>query len=394
MRPFKNHFNRLFLILLVSGLIFSYCKKKDKVEPPADQEDTTMVYFQADNSNIQYSGRIDFSNPKKPAFSFPGVSIKAKFQGTAIDVLIKDYGMGTVTSTNYYNILIDGSLYTVLKVRSADTLYPVVRNLADGEHTIEVFKRTESSVGKSSFLGFQLRVNKTLLALPAKPARKIEFIGDSFTCGYGNEVSTNSPNTGFHSDKENNYTAWGALTCRALNAEYHCTAYSGRGMYRNNSGSTSGTLPLIYLNTIADAASPAWSPSTYIPDVAVIHLGTNDFFPEQWTPPSMVDSTQFVNTYKNFVGALRGYYPNAHIICVVPNSVSDWYPANFRTLSRMKNYVDAVVDHHVGLGDTKVYYFEIPTQSAPYGEDWHPTNATHVQMSNLIVPFIQTKTGW
>ena len=383
-------------LLLVVFAFISFetsCKKKDPVVPE-DSEDISMVYLTGDNSLIQYTGRIDFSNPEKPAFEYPGVSIKAKFQGPAIDLVLKDYGTGTDQTTNYYHILIDGNLHQVLEVNDVDTIYPLTSNLSDTEHTIEVIKRTEASVGKSQFYGFQIRTGKSLLALPSKPTRKVEFIGDSFTCGYGNEVSTSSPNTGFHSVNENNYSAWGAIVSRNLAAQYHCTAYSGRGLYRNNTATTTGILPSIYDRTLPNSASPVWNTNNYIPDVVIIHLGTNDFFPEQWSVPSMVDSTTFVNTYKTFVSTLRGYYSSAQIICVVPNSLSDNYPAGFRSLGRIKNYIQATVDHHTGSGDNKVHFFELNTQTDPYGEDWHPSNATHQSMADQITPFIEGIMGW
>ncbi len=387
------------LLICLQFFLVQACKKKNTTDTPEPiievPEDTTMFFFPATNANIQYTGRIDFSSPLKPDFSYPGVSVKAQFEGKAIDVVIKDYGTGGATTTNYFTILIDGALHKIVKVNATDTVYKAARELTDAVHTIEVVRRTEASVGKSSFRGFQLRAQKQLTALSAKPSRKVEFIGDSFTCGYGNDISyASGTNTGFHSVNENNYTAWGAIVCRTLQTQYHCTAYSGRGMYRNNSGSTTGTLPGIYNLLHPDAASPVWNTADYVPDLIVIHLGTNDFFPESWASPSMVDSAVFVNTYKTFLTTLRGYYPSAEIVCVVPNSMSNYYPVGFRSLDRIRNYVDAAVDYAHGQGDANVHFFELATQTAPYGEDWHPSNATHQSMANQITPFLKTVMGW
>lgn len=384
---------------LIAGIcagvfVLGSCKKKSTDPVSLPILDTTMVFVKANDANILYTGRIDFSNPLAPQFSFSGVSVKAKFKGTAIDVVIKDYGIGGATTTNYFNIVIDGSVHKVLKVNNTDTLYAVARGLANTEHTIEVFKRTEANVGKSSFKGFRVLNNTSLLPMDAL-TRKVEFIGDSFTCGYGNEKSyASGTNSGFHSEFENNYSAWGAIVCRDFNAQYHCTAYSGRGMYRNNTGTTTGTVPTFYNRIHPDAASPAWTFSSYIPDLVVIHLGTNDLAPEGLTPPNMLDSASFVNAYIGMVNTIRSNYSNAYVICVVPNSVTDYYPAGLKHLTRMKNYHQAVVDHFNGLGDTKVKYFLLTPQTAPFGEDWHPSNATHQSMAAQIKPFIQTTMGW
>jgi lysophospholipase L1-like esterase len=389
---------RIFLTFTLAVSITFLSCKKDTVVPTHSAVDTTMVFFNAENTFIQYSGRIDFTDPKSPTFWFPGISIKADFQGPAIDMVIQDHATGTAQTTNYYNVFIDNTLYKVLQVNSSDTLYKIARNLSDANHKIEIFKRTEAQVGGSTFRGFRLQINKALIAPANQFTRKIEFIGDSYTCGYGDEASiaappTGDPNTGFHSVNENNYNAWGAIVARDLNTEYHCTAYSGRGLYRNNNSATTGILPSIYSRTNPDNASSTWATSNYVPDVVVIHLGTNDFSPEQTATPSMVDSITFVNTYIRFITTLRGYYPDAKIICVRPNSETDYYPVNFKTLTRMTSYIKAVTNHFTGT-DANVFYFELTAQLAPYGEDWHPSAATQQSMATQIEPFIKTKTGW
>ena len=76
------------MIALVAILGTSACKKKkdDSLTPvasvikPVVPVDTTMIAVSANNPDIQYIGRIDFSNAMAPPYSFQDVSIKAKFQ--------------------------------------------------------------------------------------------------------------------------------------------------------------------------------------------------------------------------------------------------------------------------------------------------------------------------
>jgi lysophospholipase L1-like esterase len=397
--------SRHILACLLLGIFICFsCKKRlsdipdpTMAIPTPTPIDTSMVVVKADNPLIHYMGRIDYTIATAPVYSYPGVTIKATFSGPAIDVIIKDYGTGGTTTTNYYAVLIDGLVQSPLRVNSTDTLYLLARNLTDANHTIELVKRTEASVGRSSFKGFRLRTGNTLLTATALPTRKIEFIGNSLTCGYGNELSiagppSGNPNTGFHSVNENNYKAWGAITCRTLNAQYMCTAYSGRGLYRNNTGSTTGTLPLIYDRIHPDLTAPLWTLSNYTPDVIVISLGTNDLAPEAWGVASPLDSASFVNTYISFIQTLRSNNANAEIICVVSNALSDFYPAGMKWKTRMTNYIQAVDDYFVL--DTKVHKLVLNTQNSPYGEDYHPSALEHQNMANQLVPLIQTVTGW
>ena len=358
-----------------------------------DMADTSMIMVMASNPLISYSGRVDFKNKNDPSFSYPGVTIKLKFTGDAFDMLLQDMAEEDEQHTNYFNVIIDNGKPVVVKVSKKQKIYYLARDLDLTEHTIEIVKRTESSVGAVTLHGFRLRRGNKLLPLTDIPERKIEFIGNSLTTGYGNEASIaappeGKPNTGFHSINENNYTAWGALTCRALKAQYSCTAYSGRGVYRNNTGSENGTLPLIYDYINPDKTDAFWNHQRFIPNVIVIDLGSNDF--AQGVP----DSTIFCNTYISFIEKLRGIHPQTKIVCVAGNALTDNWPAGEKRWTRMKNFMNAIVKKANEKGDSAVYYFELTPQTAPYGEDWHPSNATHKKMSEAIVPFIKTITGW
>lgn len=134
----------------------------------------------ADDPNIYYTGRIDFPNPKTVKFAWPGVSIKAKFEGKKCTVLLKNYSTGRDAENNdmanYYNLIVDGHI-KVLRVTNKDSSY-AVDSLSEGTHTIELFKRTEGFVGNGEFKGFELEHGKKLLPIE-RLKRKIEFIGNS-----------------------------------------------------------------------------------------------------------------------------------------------------------------------------------------------------------------------
>lgn len=351
--------------------------------------------FGASDTNIQITGRVDRSQTDNVVFAYPGVSIKAKFEGTSIDAVLVEYGTGLVSTTNYFNVIIDGGEPSVLKLSRTQTIYPLASGLSDGPHTIELFKRTESNVGTVVFRGFRLDSGKKLLVPDPLPERRIEFIGNSITCGYGNEISTTLPdNFHFTSANENNYKAWGAVAARNLNAQYSCVAYSGRGLMQNNTGTRVGTMPLIYDQIIADDSTTKWDHFSYSPDVVVVNLGTNDFYAETTSASYTVDSATFVQTYINFISKLRGYYPNASFVCCVGVMMGDSYPAGKKQWTRIQNYVSTVSKYFNTNGDKKVYYLMLPPQSAPYGEDWHPTAATGKRMADQLVAFINKNITW
>jgi lysophospholipase L1-like esterase len=349
-------------------------------QPPAEP---TWVTVAPSDSRLQYTGRMEVS-ATSAVFSHPGVSIKLRFKGDAIDLLLKDHGAGDERTTNYYQLTLDGQAPVRLAVRASQTVYELGRNLAPGEHTLELIKLTESEVGRSELQGF--RIHGQLLDPPARPSLRLEFIGDSITCGYGNEVSlleAQNPTTDFHSVNENITRAFGSLTARDLGAEAMTVCYSGRGMYRNNTGDTANTLPRIYDRVLPDQATSRWDFTRYTPDIVVLNLGTNDFAPG--TP----DSTRFLSAYKDFVTRLRGYYPRARLICAVGPVLSDSYPPGQNQWTTLQSWVSSVVKGFNDQGDARVHYLAFEHQSEPYGEDWHPSATTHAAMATRLTEFIR-----
>ncbi|MCL4280325.1 MAG: hypothetical protein KJZ60_11720, partial [Ignavibacteriaceae bacterium] len=85
-------------------------------------------HIDADDPNIEYIGRFDFSNPKSVRFDWPGVQIKTRFEGTSCSIKLKD-------GNNDYNIFIDGRLYKIIRTTS-DTIYVLANGLTDKTHTL------------------------------------------------------------------------------------------------------------------------------------------------------------------------------------------------------------------------------------------------------------------
>lgn len=363
------------------------CKYTEEVAAGSVDSDG-MVRISPNHPDILYFGRVDCSDEAAPSFAFPGVSIRAKFEGDAIDLMMKDYGNSS--RINYYNVIIDDGDPSVLQVSPDQEIYELARNLSAGEHTVEIFKRIESNSnsGKGDFLGFRLNEGGKILPL-APRSHRIELIGNSITCGYGNEISTNDPGSySYTTENSNAYNAWGAVAARMLDAEYMAVAYSGRGITRNYSGASGETLPEMYLDTLPDdSASAAWKVSQYTPEVVVINLGTNDFSPGIDDLDALREA--YYNDYMAFLNDLRGYYPQAAIILTVGPMLSDGYPEGYNALTSVREALETIIQTRSTQGDNNLFFLELPQQSAPYGEDWHPTVATHQSMAEDLVTLIK-----
>jgi lysophospholipase L1-like esterase len=339
-------------------------------------ETTSSEPSEYDLSNSLIIGRYDDSDLEGPKFAWSASTIKADFSGTGISVGLVSQG------DNWFNVIVDDEVLEPINVTSS-TSSPInlVSGLEEGEHSIELVKRTECWVGEVQFLGFIVE-DGSLLETPKESSRKIEFIGDSITCGYGNE-GTDQYQT-FTTQNENAYLAYGSIASRILGADQITVSWSGKGIMRNYGGDTTEVLPEIYDRILPYNTDLSWDSSKWIPDVVVINLCTNDY------SIGIPDETTFVNAYLDFVQKIREQYPSAYIYCAVGPMLSG------DNLDSARTNIQSVVDTQALTGDDNIGFIEFPVQDAAngYGEDWHPSVATHELMAEQLANQIEDDLGW
>lgn len=348
----------------------------------------------ATDPHIAYVGRFDRNAVGGPLMGFVGASVRVRFRGTGLALRLKDFGGGTEQSTNYYDVSVDGAAPTLLETSPSRELYGLANRLPEGVHEVELFKRVEASpggnrgAGRGQILGFELQGTELLPV--ALPARRLELVGDSITCGYGNEVSTMHPESTHYTTRHSNgHKAFGAITAALLGAQYSAVAYSGRGMSRNYAGAGGELVPDFYDRSLPDDSSAsAWDHTAYVPDAVIVNLGTNDFS----TPG--VDRQVFVANYERFLIKLRGYYPKAALVAVLGPLLSDHYPPGAMAWTNARSDVTAAVTARRQAGDENVHLLFFEPQSPPVGEDWHPTAATHEKMARILSAELRRILAW
>lgn len=325
---------------------------------------------------VQYIGRFDNSDPAGPKFAWSASAIKANFTGTGISAKLKSAG------NNYFNVIIDGVVKTPINTPAGSSdSYILASNLTNGKHTVELVKRTEAWIGDVQFLGFTVS-DGSLLAPSQASSKRIEFIGDSITCGYGNEGTSQYQN--FTNKNENAYMAYGSITGRLLGADVTTVCWSGKGIVQNYGGNKDQLMPSLYLNIFPYDNTKIWDYTKWIPQVVVINLGTNDI------STVALDGTLFTSEYSKLVDKVRSQYPNASIYCAVGPMLSG------DQLSNMKKYVGNVVTNKNSTGDKNVKFIEFPQQDQAngLGEDWHPSIKTHQLMADQLSKQIKADLGW
>ena len=350
------------------AFIFVFCC----INVAASANATGSVFYDAANPYLQYTGRIDFSNPQKPRTWAPGAYMMAKFKGTSCSIIINDevlYG----NSHNYLEIIIDNWKPLRIQTKGKTDTILVADNLPNREHILVVCKNTESGIGYIEFAGIFC---DQLLPLPPKPVRKIEFIGNSITVGSGMDVAAIPCGTGKWYDQHNAWLAYGPLTARTLGAQWHINAVSGIGLIHSCCNMTI-TMPQVYdkLNMREDSIPYNIE---YHPDVLTVCLGEND---------GVQDSTIFCGAYVQFLEKLRSIHPRATIICLT----SPMADANLNKV--LQNYLTAIVTHLNNKGDKKISSFFFSKRYIR-GCGEHPDLQDHQQIAKELTAYIRKVMKW
>ncbi len=347
------------------------------------------IHVQPSDPNIRYIGRWSKAAPDQPRCAWSATGIALRFEGTSLTLLLKDSASGTPNKVkgvngNYFSVVVDRTKPSALELLPGQTEYAVAKDLKPGKHTVTIAKRTEAGTGPVTFLGVVLEDGAKLLAPPKAPRRRVEFIGDSITCGYGIEGANEKEN--YCSATEDATAAYGYLTAQLLGAEYSGISASGWGAYRAYGGEFDAVLGRVWDRTLIDEASSTWDFKRWQPDAVVINLGTNDF------AKGVPDEKLFVGAYTALVNRILAAYPKAHLFCTVGPMVSDSWPKDAKHLTTLRRYVKTVVDAH----PDRLHFVGFPGPKAGegYGSDWHPSAKTQRRMATQLAKEIRLVLGY
>lgn len=339
-----------------------------------------MQFVKAQDQRIAYMGRTSVMDESCVQFTYPGVSLWARFTGTSVGIVAKP-------GSGYFMVEIDDHKATKVLVGENDSIMMLAEALPEGVHELRLMYAQEGYEQRPAIRGVLVdegaRMEQTVL-----PERKIEFIGNSITCGYGVEAMT--PNVGFTYDTENHYHTYAAITARTLGAQHYAVARSGIGVYKDYGGPASGTpgltMPDKYeLTLFTDngdiSGLERWDFNRFTPDVVCVNLGTND------TSQDRYDVKLLKEAYVKFIKYLRTKYNDAKIVMLSGSMM------NGKALADCKMCLDEAVKE---VGDREVYRFDFTpgNGSLGYGADWHPSYRQQQKMADELVPFLRELMKW
>ena len=274
---------------------------------------------EADNPLLQYCGRIDFSEPKAPVMVYACTSIKMAFTGTSVKVFMDN---SHCCYDNYMGYLIDGEMGKfLLSDEPGEKSYVIAEGLSDGTHELLLYKRQDAG-HYVSFLGFD--IDGDILEPSARTERRMEFFGDSVSCGEVSEALdyVGKPDPPHNGEFSNSYYSYAWMTARKLGAEIHDTSQGGIALL---SGTGYFAEPFyvgveecydkIQYNPLL-GRTKYWDFSKYIPHVVVVAIGQNDSHPEDYMATDFQGkkAERWRAHYETLVRRLMSLYPKAQII--------------------------------------------------------------------------------
>ena len=330
-----------------------------------------------DDAKLRYVGRFAIDADGGRRCAWPASTLTFRLRAAAAAVRIADGGK------NRIQVLIDGRPTQVIQLQPGAHDYPITGLDPARTHTVELVRATEALFGPLTFAGLRLSTNAAL-ADPPVAARRIEFIGDSISAGYGNEAPDQTHP--FSPATQNAALAYPARAARHLDAEAHVIAWSGKLLWPNNS------IRDIYDRVLPPDAEPTWDAQAagWRPDAIVINLGTNDFAGGN---PQRDD---WVAAYVDFLAALRNRQPQATFVLALGPMLSDAHSPSGNALTTIRDYLTEVVQRRHSAGDRRVRLVEFPTQRGEdgFGADWHPSLRTHQIMADQLTRALADELHW
>lgn len=348
---------------------------------------------------IQYIGRVSLSDIAR--FNYPGTTIQACFEGTSLKMICRPM-------TGYFMAQIDGcEPFKVGFNAPRDSVVTLATALSQGKHHIKLMYVMEGLFRNPEFHGFVLDKGSHLVPPAALPERKIEFIGNSITCGYG--VESMEMSAPFEDETENHWLTYANIVSDSLLAQHTSISRSGIGVYRNYDGPKTGSvenMPWQYEYTLFNKHDEKWDFSKYQPQLVCINLGTNDLSTNNY------DIQLYENNYRMFLKTVRSKYPAAKIVLLTGPMLDEKESSLQRAaLDRIcndarKNGFTLPDDAVVGKkgknkktkksGDKDIYRFDFSFQTGDlgYGASWHPSKLQHQKMAGELLPFLRDLMKW
>ena len=373
----------LSFILLLCIIALSPLRIKAETIPAIDNRVTFVGRTAVDGTSV--------------SFDWTATYFRIAFAGKSLTMKASDLKVGAADEAaaaklhNYYAVWIDSPTsatpHRIIEVKPGENIIELVDpnyliKSRRSVHEVIVQKRTEGEQGRTTIYEFTTD-GQFFQATPLRE-RMLEFVGDSYTCGYGIDAPTKEER--FSPETENASRSYAAIVSRYFGADYIAVAHSGMGIARNyNSKFPKWYMADRYLQTFDMDSTKAtrWNAEDYDfkPAMTIVYLGANDF-----SVSMQPKYESFRDHYYRLIKYTKDNYGEDHPVLCVATKTHEFLGEYVRELAK-------------NCGMKNVHYLVYcPAQhnhtNEDLGADVHPNYNGQKKKAYSIIPYIATITGW
>lgn len=369
--------------------------------------------------NIKTSGRVYYDEPSETLylnwsaceveFLFEGSILAAEFTamaGIEYEGIPGDTSAPTHENWPQIAVYVDGELKRRQEIcaepeagteagtpgHSGETFQRVLLFFADApeRHRIKIVKLTENL---KTELGIRSLSSDGTITKPCEEAKKkrIEFIGDSITCGFGNR--TKERDRLFFTSDEDATRSHGYLAAKLLGMEHSLVCVSGICAVVNSGLPMEYAMEELYAYTdriICDKLAGGVKKGACAPyefkenpnDYVVLNLGTNDATGIVFSRDAAAETEHFRAGYRKLIELIRRCNgSDTYIVCALGS-------LNYYLYSDIETIVDA---YQKETGDKNISCFRYLGMSPMdgFGACGHPSGVTQEKMAGEIAEEIR-----
>lgn len=341
----------------------------------------------------RFFGRVrDELVPGRVFFNWSASGFEFRFTGTQAQALLATLPVPE-NERAWVGVYVDGDTEATARfpLTEEQAWYTLASGLTYGEHVIRVVKLTECGYGRAALAGIETDGDAPA---PTEPKKlRIEFVGDSITCGYGNECMTGAGE--FVTCEENAERTYAAFLRRALNAEANQICVSGNGIWHDYGCGTHNLMYELYGHTdkMLDGhfgvKAEKWDASRFLPDIILVKLGTNDSrYCDGWDLPEE-ERTEELRAERR-LGFREKLYGFLDMLCTANADAPVLYITDTDTVLRdeISSTVRKYAQEHPGRG----MYQHCLDSKRPWegvGANGHWSVSTHRRAARELEPVIR-----
>ena len=344
---------------------------------PTSQNDYLLKDY---SNNIKITSRAVFTeNGLEADFAGGGFACVVNCEGN-VDLAFDWSGapglIGVIINDDFDNI----SLFKVTE--DGEQTITIAEKLEKDNYKIEVVKQNPHYINQIIFKSLSL--NGDLLKRPKEKEIKLQFIGDSISCGVG-VLSTDRIGCGTDGFEDASFYSYNAYCTRKLNGEISTCALPGYGYIFGYSNGV-GEDVYQYIDKAMVTKDIDYNNSEYNADVVVIEIGTNDYN-YVLNHEIIVPDNEIDKAVQKYIDKIRSYNTNCKIVIMGTFSFDrEDFNLDNKTgchYIKLENAIKRAVS-----SDEKTYFFN-PPRTTLNGRGYHPNKTDAKIIGESLADFIE-----